>query len=217
MGAEDDFMGGGSKTFPFEHPGDTVTGIILDITQRQQTDMDTGAPSFWPDGKPKMMFTIELQTKIREDADDDGVRVINVRWKSLQAVQKAVKAAGAKKPERGGELSMRFTSEDPVTKRGFNAPRNWDAHYVPPDASTSFMSEQAPAQAPLGARDGVRQARNVDHQGQPQSQEAPAWAQPQAALTETQSAAMERLRRSQEHGQSRLSTVAEDERQKFGY
>lgn len=213
MGDEDAFMGGGSKTFPFDTVGDEVTGRIISIQQRQQTDMKTNEPAFWGDGKPKMMFTIALQTNIREDEDDDGVRTINVRWKSQEAIQKAVKLAGAKKPEVGGILTMKFTGEGVATQKGFNKPKFWSAHYIPPDASASFMDGPSGADAhgdayqpqpQVGAREGGRQARNVDHYGQPQSQQAPDWAQPQARATDAQIAAAERLR-------------PNDERRQFGY
>lgn len=204
MGDEDAFMGGGSKTFPFDTVGDEVTGRILSIQQRQQTDMKTNEPAFWGDGKPKMMFTITLQTKIREDEDDDGVRTINVRWKSQEAVQKAVKMAGAKKPEIGGILTMKFTGEGVPSQKGFSKPKFWSAQYVPPDPSASFMDDGPQAQASIGAREGTRQARNVDHYGQPQSQDAPDWAQPTARATDAQIAAAERLR-------------PQDERKQFGY
>ncbi len=198
-------MGGGSKTFPFDTVGDEVTGRILSIEQRQQTDMQSGEPAIWKDGKPKMMFTISLQTKIREDEDDDGVRTINVRWKSQEAVQKAVKMAGAKKPEIGGILTMKFTGEGVPSQKGFSKPKFWSAQYVPPDPSASFMDDSQQAQASIGAREGTRQARNVDHYGQPQSQDAPDWAQPSARATDAQIASAERLR------------PREDERKQFGF
>jgi hypothetical protein len=205
VGDEDAFMGGGAKTFPFDTVGDEVTGRILSIEQRQQTDMQTKEPAFWKDGKPKMMFTFTLQTKLREEEDDDGVRTINVRWKSQDAIKAAVKASGAKKPEVGGILTMKFTGEGVATERGFSKPKFWAAHYIPPDPSTGFMDDHDEApRAQVGTREGVRQARNVDHYGQPQSQDAPAWAQPQARATDAQIAAAERLR-------------PQGEREKFGY
>lgn len=205
MGDEDAFMGGGSKTFPFDTVGDEVTGRIISIQQRQQTDMKTNEPAFWTDGKPKMMFTVALQTNVREDEDDDGVRTINLRWKSLEVCQKAVKVAGAKKPEVGGILTLKFTGEGVATQKGFNKPKFWSAHYIPPDASASFMDGGDPqGEAYVQSREGGRQVRNVDHYGQPQSQDAPDWAQPQARATDAQIAAAERLR-------------PQDQRKQFGY
>jgi hypothetical protein len=226
MGDEDAFMGGGSKTFPFDTVGDSITGRILSIKQRQQTDMQTNELAFWPDGKPKMMFTIELQTKIREDEEDDGIRTINVRWKSQEAVQKAVKLSGAKKPEVGGILTLTFTGEGVATQRGFSKPKFWSANYVPPDPSASFMDHQnmpAPDERTLGigARSGsLTQARNVDHQGRPQDTDAPDWAQPQGITTD-QRALMDRKNNSAQAAMDRLGSAGglspEAERQKYGF
>jgi len=223
MSDEEDFMGGGSKTFPFDTVGDSITGRILSISKRQQTDMQTNELAFWADGKPKLMYSFQLQTKIREDEDDDGIRVINVRWKSQEAVQKAVKLAGAKKPEVGGILTLNFTGEGVATQRGFSKPKFWSSVYIPPDPSASFMEHQdmdAPDERTLGlgARSGsIQQARNVDHYGQPQDTDAPAWAQPQAGITPAQRAVMDRANANAQAAVDRLGANTQAERQKYGF
>jgi hypothetical protein len=169
----DDFMGGGAKSFPFDNPGDTVTGKILSIKKRQQTDMKTGEPKVWANGDPRWMYTITLQTDLREDEFDDGQRTINVKWKSQRAVQDAVRAAGGKKPEIGGLLSLKYV-RDGAAERGQVPPKEWAAMYRLPEINQAdeFMSGP-PAPAPSRQPE----QRMADHHGNPQG-EPPAWAQP---------------------------------------
>lgn len=169
----DDFMGGGAKSFPFDNPGDTVTGKILSIVKRQQTDMKTGEPKVWANGDPRFMYTITLQTDLRDDDFDDGQRTVNVKWKSQRAVQDAVRAAGGKKPEIGGLLSLKYV-KDGIGERGQVPPKEWAAMYRLPELQQTdgFMTEP-PAQ--LASRQPEQ--RMADHHGNPQG-EPPAWAQP---------------------------------------
>lgn len=129
----DDFMtGGGAKSFPFDNVGDSVTGVIVDITKRQQTDMDTGEPKFWGNGEPRWMYTIQLQTELSDGPFDDGMRSVNVKWKSLDAVRNAVRAAGGSKPEIGGKLRLTYAADGPK-ERGKQAPKEWTAQYKLPE------------------------------------------------------------------------------------
>jgi len=133
---------GGAKSFPFEKMGDMVTGEIVDAVKRQQTSLDTGVPQFWDDGKPKMMIVITLQTDLREDADDDGLRTVYLRGGNYQvaegkgtsshrAVQEAVKKSGSKKGiELGATLSLAWTGNGPK-KGGLNPAKLYSAAFKP--------------------------------------------------------------------------------------
>jgi hypothetical protein len=131
-------MGGGSKAARFDGIGVTVTGRILDVTAKQQTDFTTGEPKFWPNGDAMYQVLVRLQTEQHEDGDDDGVRTLYVKGKSLTgAVREAVRGAGAKGLEVGGTLTVTYTGDGVSEKRGINPPKLYAAEYVKPDPAAA--------------------------------------------------------------------------------
>jgi len=161
-------MGSGSRSFPFDKIGDQVTGTILDVAERQQTDMKTNEPAVWPNGQPKMMYTIRLQTDLQESPEDDGVRHVNLKWKSLRAFQDAVREAGQAKVQLGAKLSLKYVGDGVPTSRGQVPPKEWKAWYQAPEPSAGIMDSPfggAP-QATVGARPVAKE-------------ETPDWAKPQ--------------------------------------
>lgn len=140
-------LGGGGKTAKFENPGDTIKGTIAAPPElRQQTDIGTGAPATWDNGDPKMQLVVQLQTDLRDDAEDDGIRNLYVsggfKRASLQkAVADAVRTAKAKGLEVGGTLAVRFTGEEPPSKKGFSPAKLYAAQYQPP--TSTFLDETA--------------------------------------------------------------------------
>ena len=151
----DDFMGGGAKSVPFETVGDSVTGTLLDLPEKRvQTDIENGTPKTFPDGSPKTMFAVRLQTTLRDPGDpfDMGERTIFLKWKSLQAVQAAIRASGAPGPEVGGQLTLTLAGFEAAPKRGWNPIKLWNAQYVPPPPGAQFMNGTDTAgYAPQGA------------------------------------------------------------------
>lgn len=148
-------MGGGAKAARFEHPGDTTAGTITEAPEvRQQTDIQSGDPVFWPSGDPKMQLIVTLQTTDADDGDDDGKRRIYVKGKSLtEAVREAVKTTGARGLEVGGTLSITYTGDGVASTKGFNPPKLYTAIYVRPDTtaqSGSFLGV-TPEPAPVAA------------------------------------------------------------------
>lgn len=136
-------LGQEGNAFPFEEIGDSVTGRVMNLEEVQQTDMDTNEPSFWPNGQPKMMYRMTLQTELREQDGDDGVRTIYLRGRrkpnddgtmsSLCAALTAVReATGGREIQAGAKYTHTFTSEGVPTKRGYNPPKWYTGKYVPP-------------------------------------------------------------------------------------
>lgn len=71
--------------------GTSFTGIICDeLKSGQITDFETKQPAFYQNGDPKMQVIIKLQTEMREEADDDGIRSLYVKGQMLAAFQQAV-------------------------------------------------------------------------------------------------------------------------------
>jgi hypothetical protein len=150
--ANDFLMGSGAPTFKFEVIGTTVAGTIAkDPAVMQQTDIATGAPKFWDDGRPREQLQIILATTLRDPADphDDGHRAIYVKGEMAKAVRGAIRASGAKGIETGGHLSVTYSANGEPPKPGFSAPKFYTATYTPPAAAAanSFLanSGQAPA------------------------------------------------------------------------
>lgn len=146
----DFLMGNGAKAFPFEKIGDKVAGEIKEMKKQQQTDMQTGEPSFWNNGEPKMMLRITLQTDLQDSEDDEGLRSVYLRGgnftavkgkgtSSLVAVKDAVRRSGAPDGiQVGGILTMEYTGEGQAANRGFNAPKLYIASYRPPTYSVDM-------------------------------------------------------------------------------
>lgn len=169
--SNDDFFGGtGSKYFPFPTIGTTITGVVFEEpTQRQQTEIKTGEPLSWPDGNPKMVMIIPLQTELRDNADDEGKRSVWVTNPSgmRTAIAKALKEAGLAKPKPadlvGGTLTLTYVKDGERAGAGLNPPKIFTAVFEP--AGDSFLSEpaapasngSAPA-APAGIPTGVEPA-----------------------------------------------------------
>lgn len=142
-------LGGGGRSASFEKIGDTVTGTVISTAVTAQTDIQTGKPLVWDDGSVRQQLVVKLQTALREDFEDDGVRGVYVKGAKKQgsrslhdAVASAVRAAGAKGLEPGGTLTVTHDGTQPSEIKGFNDRKLYSAHYVAPDkavASGGFL------------------------------------------------------------------------------
>ncbi|MDF3280453.1 hypothetical protein [Gordonia sp. N1V] len=147
-------LGGEGNSFAFDTVGASVTGRITDIEQVQQTDMQTGQPAVWDDGKPKMMVRVELQTEIRDTPFDDGKRSVYLRGprkpeskSSMAAVLAAVMAAtGARAIARGGTLTLTYSGDGEPSRKGYNAPKQYEASYRAPLVDLGGGEPEAGAQ-----------------------------------------------------------------------
>jgi hypothetical protein len=125
-------MGTGGRSAKFEKEGDIVVGFIQHTEVRQQIDLDTSKPAFWDDGNPKMQLVVTLETELREDDDDDGLRNLYVRGQLQKAVADAVRRAGARGLAPGGKLGVKWVSTAEPKKRGHNGAKQYTAKYEPP-------------------------------------------------------------------------------------
>lgn len=157
--AEDFLMGGGVASAKFPTIGTTVSGRITERpTVEQQTDFTTGELKFWDDGKPQMQLVVTLATNQRdpENPEDDGTRRLYVKGQMKNAVATAVRSTGAKGLEVGGTLTVTYSRDGQKTNPRFNAPKNFDAAYVPaaanelntPDPGTTAPQQYAQPAAP---------------------------------------------------------------------
>jgi len=138
-------FGSATSSAKFPTVGTTVSGTITDRpTQSQQTDPADGSLKEWSNGQPMLQLIVKLQTGNPDlnDPDDDGVRALYVKGKNLTAaIRDAVKKAGAKSLEVGGKLSVTYTGDGEKTNKAFNAPKEYSATYIAPNASEDFLSD----------------------------------------------------------------------------
>lgn len=151
----DDFFGG-TTSLSFADKatmGKPRGGVIVDEpTMSQQTDMQSGDPLSWPDGKPKMQVVVKVQTDEADPDDtfDDGVRALYIKGQMQQAVGQALRKVGAKGLRKGGTLRVAWVSEEPAKTRGFNPKKIFAAEYTPPEPGAqtdAVFSHAEPEQA----------------------------------------------------------------------
>lgn len=141
-------LGGDSMpSAKFEKAGDSITGTVVDLSERQSTKLGTQDPDFWDDAKtqPKMYFRLILQTTQRDPAiaTDDGKRSVALTGSrkaesqsSLSAVLGAVAAAvGGNELQPGGTVTLTMTGTAPSQTVGFNPRKTFTAKYEPPTMS----------------------------------------------------------------------------------
>lgn len=143
-------LGSGGKSAKFDQPGAGISGTVVDMEVRDQTDLATGKILAWDNGETKKQLVVTLQTDEREpgDTEDDGIRKVYVKGsrkpesQSLHAaVAGAIRAAGAKNLEVGGTLSIVYIGDGVATTKGFNPPKQYQATYESPAAG--FLAEKA--------------------------------------------------------------------------
>lgn len=144
--------GGGAPGAKFKTLGDTVTGQVLDYEMRQQTDLETNSLKTWDDGRPMMQLVVTLQTTDRDPSfeDDDGKRRVYIKGLLQQAVRDAIKAAGGKKLEVGGTLTVRYIGDEAPKRRGVSGAKIYQAHWQP-GADVFLNGAATPAQTPIAA------------------------------------------------------------------
>lgn len=208
-------MSGGSAPKAADWPsnGWTVEGeIITSPGQRQAREFDRdnpggGKPKFYPSGDPVMELTIDIKTSLRDIGvpDDTGIRRIYMpmdKWRMVNAVRDAVRAAGAEGLEVKGWLSVTRTGTEPSKGGGTDA-TTWAATYKrpgtwtrpvaipagPPDWATGSPQGPAGGSVAAGAPNGYGQVLTQPQgapapvdvwSGQPTTQPAAIQPQPQA-------------------------------------
>jgi hypothetical protein len=123
----------------FSSMGDTHSGIIRSMTERQQTDPNTGQVKTFPDGNPRMVWVIILE---KPNGDTAALWATNGNWTAktgsgeamLRAIGTAVREAGASSLDVGGHLAIAHTGLGEA-KPGLNPPKLYTAQYKAPNTT----------------------------------------------------------------------------------
>ncbi|QIS06799.1 hypothetical protein F5X71_34820 [Nocardia brasiliensis] len=129
-----------------------VGGVITKAPEVvQQTDLKDGKLLYWDDGKPKMQIIVTIQTALREDAEDDGLRRFFLKQSTdqLRAVSTALEHVGKREVEEGGFLAIRYIGDGTSTTPGYNAPRLHSAIYSPPKITAQSQILGTTGQPPV--------------------------------------------------------------------
>lgn len=133
---------GGVPAAKFPSIGTVVRGVVLAQEVSQVRDFETQQPATWPDGNPKMQLVVTVQTDERDpdiDGDDGRRRVFAPKPSGmLTAIADALTKSGTKPSQMaGGTLAVKFESEKPHEKRGYNAIKQYRAQFQPGAASAA--------------------------------------------------------------------------------
>lgn len=161
-------MGSGGTSAKFPTIGTSVSGrIAREPSVEQQKDFTTGDLKFYDDGKPQLQIVVTLATNDRDPAnpDDDGQRRLYIKGQMRTAVEKAVRAAGAPHLQVGGHLTVTYSRDGERKNPRFNAPKNFDAVYVPAAAAELHTPEPVAQQAVPNPAAQALQAQQQAAQG----------------------------------------------------
>lgn len=114
--------------------GDTVTGTVIESEPRQTRNFDTNKLETWDDGSPMLQLVVSIQTDLTEDAEDDGVRSVYIKWwgESRKSILKAVKASGAPDILDGGTFTASYIGDGEQLDRKKSPPKIYAYEYTAP-------------------------------------------------------------------------------------
>jgi hypothetical protein len=146
---------GGGAALKFE-VGTTHVGIVTrEVTHsdvQQQTNPQNGQPSFFKDGRPKMILKVPLQTQPTADRPD-GLAQWYVGPGARDELGRAMRAAGAPDgpPEAGAVIQITCTGTRPAGV-GMNPAKTYQVVYQRPQGAPPAPAQEQPqapaAQAP---------------------------------------------------------------------
>ena len=146
----DRMLSGGAKGHKFEQVGDSITGLITDITVRQATEFGTGAPQHFDNGDPKEQIVVTLKAErangqgfLPDDEDDDGHRAVYVKgWgPQRRAFVEAARKSG--KPKVGDRFTATFVRTEQSKSGGF--PAKIFEYSIQPLEAESVYDQRGPA------------------------------------------------------------------------
>lgn len=200
-------LGGGGQSFPFDRIGDEVEGHITDVVTRQGNHIVTNEPEWWDkeETRPKMITIVTLQTAIRDNPKDSGLRSITLsgskkpypdgtQSKMCAARTAVLEVTGGTAMEPRAWFKMRYSRDGARTKPNFTPPKGFDAWYRSPVHNLDGDDRTAPAnQLSQSSQAGANWPDSS-------AQTAPSWAQGANTTTNTTGPAAGTLTQAQVEG-----------------
>lgn len=188
MSLDSVMQGGSPGLFDKNDPvGTSHQGEITGIEAQQQTEFQTGAPLFYPNGNPKPQVVIHLKTGLRatERNYDDGVRVFYCKGYSIPNLRAASQQAGVGNfPRVGDTIRITFSETKPSQTRGFADAKIYSFQITPGNPNKAGL-EQAMSDQYAGQQPNAMPQTTQGYAPAPQ-QPAQAASQPVTAQQATQ-------------------------------
>lgn len=147
----------------------THKGSIIASQVRQATDINQ-VPKTFDDGSPKLEVVITLATDLRDPGieEDNGHRRLIAGFEMQKAIGQAMREAGCKTLDNGGELAVQYTGDRAPERNGFSPTKLFRAQYRPPAAGAGVNDLLGGSSADIGAPSSSPQP-----QAQPPAQQQP--------------------------------------------
>lgn len=150
---DDGLMDGfGAPSAKFEAIGDTVEGVIVDVSKGSVTDISTGEIRRFSDGSPIPQYVFTIETKLSTGPDDDGRRRIFAKNRMLTAIREAIKASGHRGSVVGGSLKVQFHATEASKTKGYSPTKLFRARFTPPVETVTGGDWSEPQSAPPQGR-----------------------------------------------------------------
>lgn len=123
----DEFMTGGEslEAVKFLNPGDTITGVIRNVTKLEDKTPD-GNTKRWDNGDPMHVWVFDLDTTNTGQAD----KCVWVRGNLVKVLKQALQEANLR-PQDNPQVTIKFDKLGEPTRKGFYPPKLYKAKAEP--------------------------------------------------------------------------------------
>lgn len=114
-------------------PPVTFEGDVLSQERAQQVNIETRKPMTWDDGRPRLKNIVTLQTDLKDDEDDDGIRQLHVNIPSAlhNSIVEAIKSAQTGTLRNRDHLATTWTHTDEPTRKGLSGQKQFKSLITP--------------------------------------------------------------------------------------
>ena len=133
----DDFITGSDSlpAFKFTEVGDTVSGVIRNVTKLEDRAPD-GTAKTWSNGDPMHVFVFDLDTTNTGSADV----AVWARGNLVKVLREAFTTAGLK-PSDNPKVTIKFSELGEPTRKGYHPPKLFKAKAEPAPQPVADMDD----------------------------------------------------------------------------
>jgi len=119
----DEFMTGGEslEAVKFVNPGDTITGVIRNVTKLEDKTPD-GNTKRWDNGDPMHVWVFDLDTTNTGEAN----KCVWVRGNLVKVLKQALQEANLR-PQDNPQITIKFDKLGEPTRKGYHPPKLFKA------------------------------------------------------------------------------------------